>query len=120
MSGWGHKDSTYLKQVSVKTITNLSCRIRHENIFGKTFINQMLKFKSFYETLIFIASNICSGSSALNTPCNDDGAPLVITERLKGKVQIGVFSYSAEDCSSGLPSVYTRLTSYIKWIEDNV
>lgn len=48
----------------------------------------------------------------------DGGAPLFI--RINGKaIQVGLSSYGIiEGCQVGYPSAFTRISSYIDWIEE--
>uniref|UniRef100_A0A336M943 CSON011670 protein n=1 Tax=Culicoides sonorensis TaxID=179676 RepID=A0A336M943_CULSO len=99
VSGWGPKPS-YLKRAQVTVISNLSCKIRFENV---------------------LETEICAGSSTTAGPCTsaDNGAPIVTVDRETGEeIQIGIFSYSM-GCAYGNPVVYTRISSYLAWIEEN-
>jgi len=49
----------------------------------------------------------------------DSGSPLVIDNGIT-YTQIGIVSFvSNKGCTYGLPSGYTRVTSYLDWIKTN-
>ncbi|KAJ8926768.1 hypothetical protein NQ314_020886 [Rhamnusium bicolor] len=52
------------------------------------------------------------GSGGKGTCNGDSGGPLVV-----GNEQIGLVSYGASGCPSGYPSAYTRIASFLDWIE---
>jgi hypothetical protein len=83
-------------------ITNLSCRIS-------------------LVTATIDDNHICMSGEGGRNPCaGDSGAPLTVTEADGLTTQIGVFSFnSILGCQSDRPSVYTRLTVYLDWIEQN-
>lgn len=53
--------------------------------------------------------NICTG---------DSGGPLVVEHDGK-KVLVGVVSSSPSRCASERPSTFTRVSEFLKWIQDN-
>ncbi|XP_065358290.1 serine protease 1-like [Calliphora vicina] len=64
------------------------------------------------------SSNICvSTPGGVSTCQGDSGGPLVLES---SKVQVGLTSFgSASGCAKGLPAAFTRVTSYLSWIEAN-
>ncbi|KAJ8916284.1 hypothetical protein NQ315_016425 [Exocentrus adspersus] len=62
---------------------------------------------------IVIDSQICTQGTAASCD-GDSGSPLVY-----GDTQIGVVSYSTDDCSLQYPSAFTRISSYLDWLEEN-
>nr|CAD7418988.1 unnamed protein product [Timema poppensis] len=63
------------------------------------------------------SSNICTLGSNGRSPCNgDSGGPLVIQEADGIFTQVGVVSFGAEDCPSGVPGAFARVTSFLQWI----
>jgi len=45
----------------------------------------------------------------------DSGGPLVVVENGQD-IQVGIVSYGDAFCPSGRPGVYTRVSSYIQWM----
>lgn len=65
-------------------------------------------------------SNVCTDSDT-GTPCTgDEGSGLFISDEDGYPTQIGIFSYQFSlGCNRGWPPVFTRLTKYLDWIQDN-
>ncbi|XP_063919495.1 brachyurin-like [Zophobas morio] len=102
ISGWGATDyvddsmSSVLNYVNVKVITNRSCRL----VFGGLVVDSM----------------VCtSGLNHASTCLGDNGGPLVVNG-----VLVGIASYYSEGCGDlEAPSGFTRVTSFLDWIEEN-
>lgn len=48
-------------------------------------------------------------------PCSgDSGGPLVLADG--PHTVVGVSSFGSEKCGSGVPAVFTRVTSFLNWI----
>ena len=62
---------------------------------------------------VFLGQDSCSG---------DSGGPLVVRQGGSEEpwFQIGVVSFGPKQCGSGLPGVYTKITEYLSWIEENL
>ncbi|XP_054732571.1 serine protease 1-like [Anastrepha obliqua] len=71
-----------------------------------------------YGTSIVTSSNICVSTTGGVSTCNgDSGGPLVLAS---SGVQIGLTSFGASaGCAKGYPAAFTRLTSYLDWIQTN-
>jgi elastase-2/chymotrypsin-like protease len=67
-----------------------------------------------------LATSLCtSGHLSQNTCRGDSGSPLVATHKNR-VIQVGIVSFGVKNgCTQRLPSVFTRLTSYLSWIETN-
>ncbi|XP_013787189.1 chymotrypsinogen A-like [Limulus polyphemus] len=65
------------------------------------------------------SSMICAGGDETDSCSGDSGGPMVIKE--DGRITIvGIVSFGLELCaSSGWPSVYTRVSSFMDWIAEN-
>ncbi|CAO1426730.1 unnamed protein product [Diamesa serratosioi] len=105
VSGWGIFDSTsvaspVLRFVNLQVITNLSCRIRFPTITNGT---------------------ICaSGDGNVGGCSGDSGGPLAIQSNEKS-ILVGVAVFvSGVLCDSGLPTGFSRVTSFIPWIKENM
>ncbi|CAG9814998.1 unnamed protein product [Phaedon cochleariae] len=100
--GWGKTDdgsvSDTLKGVTVEVISNEACR----------------SINPAYE--IVVESHVCvSGEGPRGSCGGDSGGPLLV----KG-TQIGLVSFGADNCTLGMPSVFTRLSRYNDWIVENM
>lgn len=65
-------------------------------------------------------SMICAKEINMESPCHgDSGGPLAL--RSRPKVLIGIASLMTKNkCEAGDPVVYTRITSYLDWIEETM
>lgn len=61
------------------------------------------------------ASNLVEGSDA----CQGDSGGPIFQQRDGFSIILGVVSFGVS-CGTELPGVYTRIASYIDWIESNV
>lgn len=71
---------------------------------------------------VVTASNICTYTGLRDGVCNgDSGGPLRYTDENGRQIVIGVTSFVSDiGCVvSGWPSVFTRVTSFLDWIEEN-
>nr|XP_022909844.1 transmembrane protease serine 9-like [Onthophagus taurus] len=100
VSGWGlDSDSSdsispVLREVYATVISNLVCNI--------SYLGQIHN------------SNICTGGSGGVGSCSgDSGGPLVHNDKLIGIVSFGL----AIGCEVGWPSAFTRVTTYLDWIQ---
>ncbi|XP_065359583.1 serine protease 1-like [Calliphora vicina] len=69
-----------------------------------------------YGSSIVTSTNICISTPNSVSTCNgDSGGPLVLEAN---KVQIGLTSFgAAAGCEKGYPAAFTRVTSYLDWIQ---
>jgi len=103
-SGWGRptnnatRISDTLRFVTTTAISNAQC--------GQTFA--------------IAASHLCFSGLRGQSSCNgDSGGPVVTNLNGNGTV-VGIVSFgSSLGCDRGYPHVYTRITSFIPWIESN-
>lgn len=67
---------------------------------------------------------ICAGGSDGKDSCRgDSGGPLMLIERQYMKenyVAVGIVSFGLGCGIRGIPAVYTRVSSYVQWIVDNI
>uniref|UniRef100_A0A182Q4I7 Peptidase S1 domain-containing protein n=1 Tax=Anopheles farauti TaxID=69004 RepID=A0A182Q4I7_9DIPT len=72
-----------------------------------------------WNTALIQPQNVCLSGEGGRSSCNgDSGGPLAVQDG--GSRQIGIVSFgSAAGCSVGRPSVYTRVSHYLPWIEVN-
>ncbi|XP_058065998.1 brachyurin-like [Anopheles bellator] len=107
ISGWGQTGSSTGEPVPVRrllyfrarVITNTSCLVSFP--------------------LYLRSSNICTSTDTGAACVGDEGGPVTVTENGQTFL-IGVHSYSfSRGCERGWPSVHTRITDYLDWIESN-
>lgn len=100
ISGWGVTSvfgdvSETLQYIDVPVITNVIC----EGAFDQAFADSVL----------------CTSGDAETSACDgDSGGPLV-----SDGVQIGVVSFGVMWCLPGYPTGFSRITSFLDWIEAN-
>ncbi|KAF4521609.1 hypothetical protein B566_EDAN006651 [Ephemera danica] len=101
VSGWGRVSdsnpdlSPELKFVDLTVVPNLDC----ENTYGNIIVNSMICLSTAGGT-----AGSCNG---------DSGGPLTYQG-----VQIGIVSFgAAAGCEAGYPLGYTRVTSFLDWLE---
>ncbi|KAH8301996.1 hypothetical protein KR044_001745, partial [Drosophila immigrans] len=64
---------------------------------------------------LITSSHICVSTASHASPCfGDSGGPLV---ELPSLVQVGVTSFVSKGCQIGKPAVFTRVTSFLRWIK---
>ncbi|GFG31760.1 hypothetical protein Cfor_11160, partial [Coptotermes formosanus] len=104
VSGWGRysdsapNGSTYLLYADLVAINNTKCA----KVFGK----------------YIKSTNLCVATSGGTSTCGgDSGGPLVYYAH-GVFTQVGIVSFGAADgCQLGYPAVFTRVTSYLNWIQ---
>lgn len=64
---------------------------------------------------------VCAGWRQGQDTCSgDSGGPLMAFDDMQNVFQIGVLSWGSEKCGEGgFPAVYTRVSSYVPWIESH-
>lgn len=107
VSGYGstadtNKASQTLRFVTMPIITNDQCRMTFGNFIRDT--------------------NLCmSGSGGRSVCSGDSGGPLTVQISPGQIVQVGIVSFGHKHgCTLGHPGVFTRVTSYLNWIEGHV
>ncbi|XP_033232030.1 uncharacterized protein LOC117183008 [Belonocnema kinseyi] len=113
LSGWGStsKDLTtelpkVLQYAKVPLVDNDSC-------------NQTLQEVELGVELF--DTQICSGplGDSVSACSGDSGGPLV--KEVDGTpVQVGIVSWGVQPCGNGSPSVYTRVASFVDWINEKM
>jgi V8-like Glu-specific endopeptidase len=101
--GWGENQNgeiaTYLR---VANVTNQSALLK--KVLGKSFNSNTWLAAGRYISKEKIYSGACRG---------DSGGPLVAS--LNGKlVQVGITSFGAQDCDTSVPTIFMRLSYYLK------
>lgn len=66
------------------------------------------------------ASNICTIGKQKYGACHGDSGTALIRDANSSQLQIGILSWGARNrCELGYPSVFTRISDYIDWIEQH-
>lgn len=106
-AGWGFTEnrtsSNRIKHVNLPLVDSTQCN----DVYKGAIVNEQ----------------ICAGGRAGEDSCGgDSGGPLVISGEFGPPYQqIGVVSYGPVDCGQeGIPGVYTSVSSYRAWIEQNL
>lgn len=102
ISGWGLDSdgagniSPVLREVNVGVTGNFICTVQYLGIIRR--------------------SHICTSGRGSRGSCSgDSGGPLMINN-----IQVGIVSFGIGwGCEIGWPSAFTRITSYLDWIERN-
>ncbi|XP_070504114.1 brachyurin-like [Chironomus tepperi] len=94
-----NKASNELRFVTMPIISNQQCQMTFGNFIKET--------------------NVCmSGNGGRSVCSGDSGGPLVAEISPGEIVQVGIVSFGHKHgCTLGHPGVFTRVTSYLKWIE---
>ncbi|KNC33133.1 Serine protease snake [Lucilia cuprina] len=113
--GYGHTKfagtiSNTLLKVYLKVLTNQDCNVYYTK-------NDKLNMG-------ISLGQICAGDpqGKMDTCQGDSGGPLVMNESKYNTIVpyvVGLTSFG-EGCASNVPSVYTRISHFIDWIEENV
>jgi len=71
--------------------------------------------------LLITDMKICVSTADRKSPCKgDSGGPLVFREDDGRYTEVGIVSFGhVSGCENGYPAVFTRVTSYLDWIEKN-
>ncbi|XP_042872118.1 uncharacterized protein LOC122253260 isoform X2 [Penaeus japonicus] len=106
VTGWGKDDASgsvleTLHEVSVKVYSTRKC-----------------KKQSLYKDDEIHKNIVCAASNNRDACQGDSGGPLVVLEGVFYK-QIGVVSWGIGCAEKDYPGIYTRVSSYRKWIYDN-
>eukprot|EP00095_Tigriopus_kingsejongensis_P002458 maker-scaffold1402_size43054-snap-gene-0.8 protein:Tk02458 transcript:maker-scaffold1402_size43054-snap-gene-0.8-mRNA-1 annotation:"hemolymph proteinase 5" len=65
-------------------------------------------------------NEICAGELNKDACFGDSGGPLIVDGQDGRMVQIGVVSRGDRTCRSKTPGIYTRVSEYISWIQQNL
>ncbi|XP_046400892.1 transmembrane protease serine 9-like [Ischnura elegans] len=107
VSGWGKQSDSasgigeFLNYVTMPVMTNEEC----SNTFGD----------------VITPSKICTDTTGGHSSCNgDSGGPLILQGSDGRYVEVGIVSFGASaGCEKGYPDAFTRVTSFLDWIETN-
>ncbi|KFM76137.1 Clotting factor B, partial [Stegodyphus mimosarum] len=111
VTGWGDVEfggqrASILREVTVKVVDLPSCNQSYADMRGTT-IPQGL-------TSQFICAGVPEGGK--DACQRDSGGPLMLFENGAWHI-VGVVSFGYQCAQAGYPGVYTRITSYLPWLE---
>ncbi|NXJ87243.1 CTR2 protein, partial [Trogon melanurus] len=101
-TGWGLTDPNasatpaVLQQVALPLLTNAQCK----QYWGYRIADSM----------------VCAGADGASSCNGDSGGPLVCQKDGVWNL-VGIVSWGSSTCDPNAPAVYTRVTSFLSWIE---
>ncbi len=111
IAGWGSRTfdgapsdfPTELHEAQVPLLSVSSCQERYAS-----------------SELTILDSHLCAGfpEGGVDTCVADSGGPIFLSDGEGGFLQLGITS-AGEGCAGTFPGVYTRISSYIGWIDEN-
>lgn len=94
-------------------------QIASVNVIPNTIANQMTKFAGIIDTSMIVAGRM--DTSATGAAAGDSGGPLFDTDSAGNRIQIGLVSFGRGlHSTQEFPGVYTRVSSYIDWINQTI
>lgn len=114
LSGWGSTSKKFLpvlpkelQKAEIPIVDFDTCYESFTNIGGEV---------ELFDT------QICTGpvGGTVSACSGDSGGPLVQLNDEGGFSLVGIVSFGAYPCGSGMPSVYTRVSSYVDWIQNKL
>jgi len=110
VTGWGDTRkgpngssqlATILQAVTLKTQSHEECKQKYKEYFKETMI--------------------CAAAEGKDSCNGDSGGPMVVKEEDDKYHLIGIVSFGPKKCANPkYPGVYTRVTSYLDWIQTNL
>lgn len=94
-------------------------QIAEVNVIPNTIANQINRYAGIIDTTMIVAGRI--DTSATGAAAGDSGGPLFDTDSAGNRIQIGIVSFGNDIHSTQqFPGVFTRVSSYINWIEKTI
>ncbi|XP_063700511.1 serine protease easter-like [Culicoides brevitarsis] len=118
VAGWGRTEKGTWSDIKLKLDVKGVDLQKCSQVYGNPLTPQLQRK--------LIPEQICAGGELNKDSCGgDSGGPLMRTWRdSKGKNYVfvaGIVSYGPTNCGQkGWPGVYTRVTSYLDWIQKNI
>lgn len=118
VAGWGKtqeagKSASVLQEVQIPVLTNEICQDRYKKI-GK------LVSEKQFDNAVLCAGVLAGGKDSCQ---GDSGGPLMVPSIIDGRIiyyQIGIVSYGIGCARSDVPGVYTRVQTFVDWIQRKV
>lgn len=109
VKGWGRLNETltklpnHLQGVALYMVATNTCKKAYGRMFS--------------ETMLCVGGEVADKDACQG----DSGGPLVLEdEETNSWIQVGVVSFGMGCGRVGFPGVYTKLTDYVKWIEEKI
>ncbi|XP_053680039.1 venom protease isoform X2 [Anopheles nili] len=118
VAGWGRtqeggKSANVLQELQLPIIANDECRTLYNKI-GKVFSQKQ------FDNAVMCAGVLEGGKDSCQ---GDSGGPLMLPQRFGTNFyyyQVGVVSYGIGCARAEVPGVYTRVASFVDWIQQKV
>uniref|UniRef100_A0A182QVG8 CLIP domain-containing serine protease n=1 Tax=Anopheles farauti TaxID=69004 RepID=A0A182QVG8_9DIPT len=118
VAGWGRtqeggKSANVLQELQIPIIANDECRTLYNNI-GKVFSQKQ------FDNAVLCAGVLEGGKDSCQ---GDSGGPLMLPQRFGTEFyyfQVGIVSYGIGCARAEVPGVYTRVASFVDWIQQKV
>lgn len=118
VAGWGRtqeggKSASVLQELQIPIIANDECRTLYDKI-GKVFSQKQ------FDNAVMCAGALEGGKDSCQ---GDSGGPLMLPQRFGQNFyyfQVGIVSYGIGCARAEVPGVYTRVASFVDWIQQKV
>ncbi|XP_052890119.1 venom serine protease Bi-VSP-like isoform X1 [Anopheles moucheti] len=118
VAGWGRtqeggKSANVLQELQLPIIANDECRTLYDKI-GKVFSQKQ------FDNAVMCAGVLEGGKDSCQ---GDSGGPLMLPQRFGSEFyyfQVGIVSYGIGCARAEVPGVYTRVASFVEWIQQKV
>uniref|UniRef100_A0A182MER7 CLIP domain-containing serine protease n=1 Tax=Anopheles culicifacies TaxID=139723 RepID=A0A182MER7_9DIPT len=118
VAGWGRtqeggKSANVLQELQIPIIANDECRTLYDKI-GKVFSQKQ------FDNAVMCAGVLEGGKDSCQ---GDSGGPLMLPQRFGTDFyyfQVGIVSYGIGCARAEVPGVYTRVASFVDWIQQKV
>lgn len=118
VAGWGRtqeggSSATVLQELQLPILKNTDCQTRYKAV------NKLISNKQF-DTAVLCAGVLTGGKDSCQ---GDSGGPLMLPQRvglISYYYQVGIVSYGIGCARADIPGVYTRVTSFVDWIQEQI
>ncbi len=94
-------------------------QIAQVNVVANSVANQITRYAGIIDTTMIVAGRL--DTSATGAAAGDSGGPLFDTDVQGNRIQIGLVSFgNGFHSTQQFPGVYTRVSSYIDWINQSI
>lgn len=112
--GWGDQEfggvqASVLREVTVQVIDNKECNAAYSKLRGSSIPRGI--------TDLFICAGVPEGGK--DACQKDSGGPLMVARDGVWSL-VGIVSFGYQCAQAGYPGVYTRVTKYIDWLEQEI